>query len=148
MRQHVLAQMSSFLINASVSIQVSQPYSNSEIHVTLNRRILRLSLTLGDLNIDISLANAAHASSIRTLKSRSDIQHRIRGTWSSTLLICYDKRNGREIWRLVQPHLLGLINFCVKNNFFSFMFFCVLFGKANFVWFFCNRFNFLKFCFV
>ena len=63
--------MSSFSFDVSVSIQVSQPYSNIEIHAALNKRILKLSLIFGDLNIDLSLAKAAHASPIRTLISRS-----------------------------------------------------------------------------
>ena len=63
--------MSSFSIKVSVSIKVSQPYSNIEIHAGLNKRILKLSLTFGDLNIDLSLAYAAHVSPIPTLASRS-----------------------------------------------------------------------------
>ena len=65
-RLHVLARMSSFSINVSVSIQVLQPYRNIEMHAALNKRILNLSLTFGVLNIELSLANAAHASPIRT----------------------------------------------------------------------------------
>ena len=67
---HVLAYMYSLLINVSVSIQVSQPHSNIEMYAALNKRIL-LSLTIGDLNIDLSLANAARASRILTLTARS-----------------------------------------------------------------------------
>ena len=61
--------MSSLSINVSVSIKVSQPYSNIELHAALNKRIL--SLNFGDLDIDLSFANAAHAKPIRTLTSRS-----------------------------------------------------------------------------
>ena len=58
-------------LNISVSIQVSQPYSSVEIHAALNKRILKLSLIFGDLNNDLNLAKATHASPIRTLISRS-----------------------------------------------------------------------------
>ena len=63
--------MSSFSINAFVIIQVFQSCSNIKIHAALNKRILKLSLTFRDLSIDLSLANASHASSIRIFKSRS-----------------------------------------------------------------------------
>ena len=49
-------------INVSVSTQVSQPYSNTETHAALNKRIWKLSLIFGDLNIDLNLAKVAHAS--------------------------------------------------------------------------------------
>ena len=62
--------MSSFSFDFSVRIQVSQPYNNIEIYTALNKRILKLSLIFGDLNIDLSLAKAAHASPIPTLTSR------------------------------------------------------------------------------
>ena len=66
MRQHVLAKISSLSINASVSIHDSQPYSSIEIHASLNRWIVKLSLGFGDFSIDFSFANAAQASPIRT----------------------------------------------------------------------------------
>ena len=71
-----------------MSIQISQPYSNIEIHAALNKRILKLSLILGDLNIDLSLVNAAHASPIRILISRSvDPTYDPRYLKSSTMFI-------------------------------------------------------------
>ena len=48
---HVLAKMSSLSINASVSILVSQPYSNIEIHDALNRWVLKSNSTFGDLTL-------------------------------------------------------------------------------------------------
>ena len=54
--KHVLAKMSSFSVNASVSIQVLQPYSNIEMHVALKR--WKFSLGFGDLSIDLILAYA------------------------------------------------------------------------------------------
>ena len=44
------------------------------MHAALNKRTLKLSLTFGDLYIGLSLANAAHASSILTLTSRKDVK--------------------------------------------------------------------------
>ena len=50
-RKHVLAKMSSFSFNVSVSIKVSQRYSNIEMHAASNKPILKLSLSFGYLNI-------------------------------------------------------------------------------------------------
>ena len=54
------------MVNHSVSIYVSQPYNNIETQTALKRRTLRFSIGFGDLSIDLSLANAAHARPIRT----------------------------------------------------------------------------------
>ena len=70
--------MFSFSINASASIQVSQPYITIEIRATLNRRLLKLSLCFGDFSIDLSFKNAAQTSPMRTL-------------WQGTI-ICDDSR--------------------------------------------------------
>ena len=48
--------MSRLSINASVSIQILQPQSNIEIHVSLNRRHSEFNLAFGDLIIDLILA--------------------------------------------------------------------------------------------
>ena len=93
-----LPKMSSFSINASVSIQVPQPYINIGIHFALNRRILKLSLIFSGL---ILIANAGHASLIRTKQPVLSIQRRIPGTlrrricWldghlNAFALSCYD----------------------------------------------------------
>ena len=52
--------MSSFSMNAAVSIQILQPYSNIWMSATL--WILKFSLFFGDFNINLTLANAEHAS--------------------------------------------------------------------------------------
>ena len=58
------------------------------MHSSLNKRILKFSLTFDDLNIDLSWANAAHASPIRTYASRSvDPAKDLRHLKSPTMLI-------------------------------------------------------------
>ena len=52
---------SSFLVNASVIINYSQPYNNIETHVAIKIQILRFSFGFCDLSIDLGLTNAAHA---------------------------------------------------------------------------------------
>ena len=58
MHYHGLANMSSFSINASVSIPNSETYSNIKINAALNSRILNLSFGFNDLIIDLDFENA------------------------------------------------------------------------------------------
>ena len=73
-------------IVSGCGIQVLQPCSNIEIHTALKWRILNLSLNFGDLNIDLSLTNAAHTSPMLTSRS-VDPTFDPRYLKSSTMLI-------------------------------------------------------------